>query len=87
MSSANDFAAINEAIDAYRSLMVSEEFREYVRMREKAELRELYALNRAREEARAEADKKWQSVVDEKDAELSAKDAEIAELKAKLGIA
>jgi len=78
MSSANDFAAINEAIDAYRSLMVSEEFREYVRMREKAELRELYALNRAREEARAEADKKWQSVVDEKD-------AEIAELRAKLG--
>ena len=91
-----DIAEVNEVIDAYRNLMVSEEFREYARIREKAELDERQRTNNAVREATKKADEKWQSVVDDvvatKDAELTAKnsqidekDAQIAELKARLG--
>ena len=56
------------AVQAYRSLTTDEQFRELERMRSKALHDEASALGKARREATAKADAKWQSVVAEKDA-------------------
>jgi len=69
-----DVAEVNEVIDAYRNLMVSEEFREYERMREKAELDERQRTSNAVEKAT----ETLQGVIATKDEELVAKNEEIA---------
>ena len=74
MSSESKYAEVNEVITAYRNLMQSEEFREYERQREKAELDERQRTSNAVERAT----ESLQSVIAEKD-------AEIAELKKRLG--
>ena len=70
------------AVQAYRSLTTDEQFRELERMRSKALHDEASALGKARREATAKADAKWQSVVAEKDSALAEKDAIIAKLLA-----
>jgi len=82
MSSESKYAEVNEVITAYRNLMASEEFREYERIREKAELDERQRTNNAVRRGIEKADKKWQSVVAEKDAEISDQAAEIAKKEA-----
>jgi hypothetical protein len=71
---------INEAIEAYRSITASDEFKELERLRSLARHNEASALGHARDEERA----KWQGVVREKDAALEEKDALIEELQRKL---
>jgi predicted transposase/invertase (TIGR01784 family) len=71
---------VTQAIEAYREVTVSPEFRELERLRELARHNEASALAHAR---RKEAEK-WQSVVADKDERLAEKDARIAELEALL---
>jgi len=72
---------MEQAIEAYRTVTVTPEFRELARLREKARHNEAAALRNARNKGRAEGEvkerEKWQDVVAEKD-------AAIAELHAKL---
>jgi predicted transposase/invertase (TIGR01784 family) len=65
---------MTEAIEAYRGITVSPEFREIERLRADARHNEASALQHA---AKIEREK-WQSVVALKDAEIAGKDAEIA---------
>jgi guanylate kinase len=83
---------MQETIKTYRSITVTPEFLEAERLRLKARHDEAQALFHARQEAARKADKKWQSVVAEKDAILAEKNAEnawlseqIAVLEARLG--
>ena len=71
---------MEQAIDAYRKVTASNEFKEIERQRVYSLLNETYALNHAQEVERA----KWQGVVAEKDAALVEKDAALAENKAAL---
>jgi len=79
---------LSEAVSAYHRVMTSNELKEMERLNELAGYNEAAALRNAeqRGEKRGEkrANAKWKGVVLDKDAELSAKDAEIAELKQKL---
>jgi len=68
---------MQQAIQAYKQITVSPEFREIERMREKARLDEKQALHHARVQERKEFAEKWQGVVAEKD-------AQIAQLQARL---
>ena len=63
---------MKEAIDAYRNITASDEFKEIERLRSKARHNEASALEYAREVER----EKWQIVLAEKEAE---KDAMLAE--------
>jgi len=79
---------MEQAIEAYRSVSATNEFRELERLRFLARHNEISALNHAMRVER----EKWQGVVAEKDAALASrdaalanKDALIAELQAKLG--
>jgi hypothetical protein len=87
---------MNEAIETYRRMSASEEFRELERIREKARNDEVWALGderrRAERRERAKQRKvlqkereKWQAELAGKDAELADKDALIAQLRARLG--
>ena len=80
---------MNQAIEAYRSVTATEEFRTLERMRADARLNEAAALHNARNEGRIEGQReeseKWRKVVEKKDAVLAAKDAEIARLRELLG--
>jgi len=76
---------MNQAIDEYNAIVVSPEFRELERMRDRAKHAEAQALWNARFESEQRADKKWESIVAVKDAALADKDAEIARLRALLG--
>ena len=88
---------MQEVIDAYRSVTASAEFRELERLRSKAlhdEAQALYdaeqrglgrGLEKGLEKGRSEEREKWQSVVAEKEAELTNKDVLIAELMKRLG--
>jgi predicted transposase/invertase (TIGR01784 family) len=69
---------MKEAITAYRHVSASPEFQEMERMRSKAGHDEAQALKNATLKGEKRADKKWQKVVDDKD-------ALIAELRARLG--
>jgi len=71
---------MSAAVQAYRHVAASPEFREIARLRSKARHDEAQALNNARREERA----KLQSVIDEKDAALAEQAALIAELQAQL---
>jgi len=68
---------MDQAIEAYRHIKATDEFKELERLRSRARHNEAAALRHAREEAEKKADKKWKAVVAEKD-------AEIAELRARL---
>ena len=80
--------AMQEAIEAYREVSATAEFRELERQRERARHNEASALLHAETVAKAEEREKWQAVVAEKDAthsaEMAEKDAELARLRALL---
>jgi hypothetical protein len=87
---------MNHAIEAYRNITVTEEFRTLERMRADARHNEAAALYNARREGqmegRREESEKWRKVVEDKDviladkdAILADKDAEIARLRELLG--
>jgi predicted transposase/invertase (TIGR01784 family) len=69
---------MGQAIEAYRRVTATDEFKELERMRSIARHNEASALGHARREGQRAADKKWQGIVAEKD-------ALIAELRARLG--
>ena len=82
---------MQEAIEAYRSITATEEFRTLERMRSDARRNEASALENARREERskwesviADKDAKWESVVADKDAENVRLRSQLAELQAKL---
>jgi hypothetical protein len=87
---------MKEAIEAYKSIVASNEFKEIERLRSKARHDEASALEYAREierekwqivvaEVLAEKDAVVAEVLAEKDAVLAEKDAIIEELKKRLG--
>jgi hypothetical protein len=73
---------MQQAIEAYRSITVADEFRTLERMRSDARHNEASALYHARREGAAEERSKWEGVVANKDSEIAGKDAEIAQLRA-----
>ena len=73
---------MSEAVQAYRHVSASSEFREIERIRSKARHDEAQALRNARSQGAEEEREKWQDVVAEVTAE---KDAIIAQLQAQLG--
>ena len=72
---------MNQAIEAYRQVTATDEFKELERLRDKALHNEAAALRHAREEER----EKWQDIIFEKDVENEELRKKIAELQAKLG--
>ena len=66
---------MQQAIEAYRHITTTEEFKEIERLRSRARHEEAQALYDAREEER----EKWQDVVADKDAALADKDAALEE--------
>ena len=72
---------MNQAIEAYRSITATEEFRTLERMRTDARHNEAAALRNVRREE----SEKWRKVVERKDAALEDKDVEIARLRELLG--
>jgi hypothetical protein len=72
---------LQQAIDVYRTLTATKEFKELERLRERARHNEASALGHARRKERA----KWRGIVADKDAALADKEAEIARLRALLG--
>ena len=75
---------MQEAIDAYRSVTASAEFRELERLRSKARHDEAQALYDAEQKGIKEEREKWQEVVAVKEVELSEKEAKLSEKDAKL---
>jgi predicted transposase/invertase (TIGR01784 family) len=69
---------MTQAIGAYRSLTATDEFKEIERLRSRARHNEASALGNARREGEEAERQKWQAVVENKD-------AQIAELLARLG--
>jgi len=74
---ATEVSIMEQAINAYYNITAESEFKEKVRLLEKARHNEASALRHERDQARAEESQKWQGVV-------ANKDAEIARLKAQL---
>jgi hypothetical protein len=77
-------SVVRQAIEAYREITASSEFRELERLREDARHNEVAALRHARQEAEKARDAKWRGVVAEKDAKLADKDAALADKAAAL---
>jgi len=79
---------MEQAINAYRSITATPEFREIERLRSKARHDEAQALHQAWLEGKtagAEQEREiWQDVIADKDSTIANKDAIIAELRAKL---
>jgi len=71
---------MEQAINAYYNITAESEFKEKVRLLEKARHNEASALRNARDEE----SKKWQGVVADKESIIAEKDAEIARLKAQV---
>ena len=63
-----EVSEMKEAIEAFNSITVSDEFRELERLRSRARHNEASALENARRKAEEAERKKWQGVVEEKDA-------------------
>ena len=76
---------VTQAIGAYRTIMVSPEFRELERLRSDARHNEASALANAERKAEIAEREKWQCVVAGKDAENEQLRAQLAELQARLG--
>jgi len=72
---------MKQAIEAYRSITASSEFRESERLRSKARHDEAQALRKARLDGAKMEREKWQSVIA---AVTADKDAMIAKLRAQL---
>jgi predicted transposase/invertase (TIGR01784 family) len=68
---ATEIPVMKEAIGAYRKVTATNEFRELERQRERAGHNEAAALRHARNQGEQLANEKWQSVVAEKDAEIT----------------
>jgi len=66
---------MNQAVEAYRHITATPEFREMERLRSKARHDEAQALNNARLEER----EKWRNIIADKDAALADKDAALAD--------
>jgi len=83
---------MKQAIEAYRHVSATDEFREIERMRSRARHNEASALGNARREGMAQGitlgaeqeRSKWEIVVANKYAALEDKDAEIARIRAML---
>jgi len=82
---------MNQAINAYYNITAESEFKERVRLWEKARRDEASFLSDAREEGKQQERKMWQVIdaknkaeIADKDAEIADKDVEIARLKAEL---
>ena len=68
-----------EAVEAYRHVSASGEFKELERLRMRAKFDEANALSYARRQGARQEREVWQGVVAEKDKELTKKDKAIAE--------
>jgi predicted transposase/invertase (TIGR01784 family) len=77
---AMEVSVMKEAIEAYRQVTATSEFRELERLRERARHNEAAALRHARQEER----KKWQGLVAKKDEENEELRKQLVELQAKL---
>ena len=75
---------MSEAVQAYRHVAASSEFRERARLWSKARHDEAQALNNARRQGAAERDVHWQGVFDEQAGVIDEQAALIAELQAQL---
>jgi len=75
---------MKQAIEAYRSITASSEFRESERLRLKARHDEVQALRKARLEGVKIEREKWRSAIADKEAVIADKDAVIAKLRAQL---
>ena len=80
---------MQQAIEAYRQVTATDEFREIERLRSRARHNEASALGHARREGYREGEEatnvKLQNVIAEKDVALAEKDTMIQELRARLG--
>ena len=72
---------MEQAINAYRNITATEEFRQMERMRSRARSNEAAALRHARTEGAEAEREKWQGVVAEKDTALAEQAALIMELR------
>jgi len=72
---------MEQAIEAYRHITATDEFRTLERMRSDARRNEASALGNARREGYREAEEKLQSVIADKDSVIADKDEEIARLR------
>ena len=69
---------MNQALEAYRHVAASDEFKVLERMRSKARHDEAQALKNAERRGEVRANEKWQEVVAGKDALIADKDVLIA---------
>jgi len=70
---------MEQAIQAFRHVSTTEEFKELERMRSRARHNEAAALRNARNEGEQRANEKWQGVIADKDAEIAALRARLGE--------
>ena len=75
---------MSQAIKAYRHVATTPEFHERERLRSKARHDEAQALKNAEKRAEEKAQKKWETIVAQKDATLAEKDATLAQKEATL---
>jgi predicted transposase/invertase (TIGR01784 family) len=75
---------MSQAIEAYRSITATDEFKELERLRSLARHNEASALLNAERRGEARSDTKWQGLVADKEAALAEQGAEIARLRALL---
>ena len=75
---------LNQAIEAYREVVVSSEFNEAQRLREDALHNEASALQNAERKARNKADLYWQGIVADKEAKIADKETQMADKDAKI---
>ena len=73
---------MNQAIEAYRHVSASEQFKEIERMRDRARHNEASALGHAKRQGAEREREKWQDIVAEKDAENERLRKQIAALQA-----
>jgi hypothetical protein len=70
---------MGEAIQAYHGITAKDEFRNLEWLRSKTRHDEAQALGNAARKATAQADKKWQGVIAEKDTVIAEKNMALAE--------
>jgi len=75
---------MKEAINAYRHVAASAEFKEVERLRSKARHDEAQALYHAEQVGMQKEREKWQTVVSDKDAQIAGKDAENEQLRLRI---
>ena len=75
---------MRQAIEAYRHVSASEQFKEIERMRDRARHNEASALGYAEHQGAEKERQKWQGIVVDKDAALAVKDAALAAKEAEI---